>query len=532
MNLSPDLILLNAAVRTMDPKFPRATALAILGNRIVAVGDTRTLRRLATRKTRVIDARKKLVLPGFNDAHVHFLCGGFARSQVDLRRARSPDDFARRLGAYAQRLPRGRWILGGEWDHEQWPGAPLPARQWIDALTPHHPVCVSRLDGHMLLANRVAMKLSGVTRKTKAPPGGEIVRDARGEPTGIFKDTAQDLIQVPPFSWEEKLHAARAATAHAARLGVTSVTDMSGDSDVGLYQYLARRGELKNRIYALRTIVSWETLKQAGVRAPFGDDLVRIGGLKGFSDGSLGSTTAKFFEPYADAPHTSGLWFDQMLPPGAMERRVLAADRAGLQVIIHAIGDEANAKILDLYRDVARANGPRDRRFRIEHAQHLRPRDIARFGRQKVIASVQPYHAADDGRWCERRLGAKRMRGTYAFRSLLDTGAVLALGTDWTVAPLDPMLTIKAAVTRQTLDGRHSDGWLPEEKITVAEAVHAYTVGSAYAEFAEDRKGTLTPGKLADVVMLDRDIFKIAPEEIGEVSAVLTVLDGRVVFAA
>ena len=529
-SIVPDLIIVNAVVHTMDAKNPRATALAVLGNRIVAVGKTKAIRRLAGRKTRVIDAGKKLVLPGFNDAHVHFLSGGFSRAQVDLRSAKSPEEMARRLCDYVGKTRKGSWILGGEWDHEQWPGSPLPTKEMIDAVTTAHPVCVSRLDGHMLLANSLAMKISGITKNAQPPPGGEIVRDQRGELIGVFKDTAQDLIKVPPFSWEDKLRAARAATAHAAKLGVTSVTDMSGDGDVGLYQYLAQRGELKTRIYALRTIVGWEVLQQAGVRAAFGDDMVRIGGLKGFSDGSLGSTTAKFFEPYADAPHTSGLWFDQMLPPGTMEKRVFGADAAGLQVIIHAIGDEANAKILDIYRDVVKQHGPRDRRFRIEHAQHLRARDIARFGRQRVIASVQPYHAADDGRWCDRRLGTKRAKGAYAFRSLLDTGAVLALGTDWTVAPLEPMLTIKAAVTRQTLDGKNPDGWSPKEKISVAEAVYAYTVGSAYAEFTEHKKGALTARKLADIVMLDRDIFSIDPVEIENARVVLTVMDGQVVY--
>jgi predicted amidohydrolase YtcJ len=530
--LAPDLVIVNATIRTMDGKNPHAGALAILGNRIVAVGQTEAVRSLAGGKTRIINAGKKLVLPGLNDAHVHFLSGGFSRAQVDLRDAKSPGELAQRLLDYARKTPRDRWILGGEWDHEQWPNAPLPTKELIDAATSGHPVAVNRLDGHMLLANSLALKFSGVTRKTPAPPGGEIVRDNHGQPTGIFKDTAQDLIKVPTPSWDEKLAAARAATDHAARLGVTSVTDMSADGDVGLYQFMARSGELKTRIYALRSIVSWEVLRQVGVRAAFGDDLVRLGGLKGFSDGSLGSTTARFFEPYADAPDTRGLWCDQMLPPGTMEKRVLEADQAGLQVIIHAIGDEANAKILDLCRNVAKRNGARDRRFRIEHAQHLRPRDIARFGRQKVIASVQPYHAADDGRWCDRRLGPKRLRGTYAFRSLLDSGAVLALGTDWTVAPLEPMLTIQAAVTRQTLDGKHPGGWNPGEKISVSEAVHAYTVGSAYAEFTEDKKGMLAPGKLADIVMLDRDIFSIDPGEIDKTRAVLTVMDGQVVYEA
>lgn len=529
-SLAPDIVIVNAAVRTMDDRRPQAGGVAVSGNRVLAAGKSDDIRRLAGRKTRVIDARGQLVLPGFNDAHVHFLAGGFSLSQVQLRDASSPEELARRLGDYARKIPRGHWILGGDWDHELWPGAPLPRREMIDPMTPYHPVCVQRTDGHMVLANSLAMKLSGVTKETPAPPGGEILRDARGEPGGIFKDTAQDLIKTPPFSREEKLGAARAATEHAARLGVTSLSDMSGDQEAGLYQFLAQRRELKTRIYALRSIATWEVLGQAGIRAAFGDDMVRIGGLKGFADGSLGSATAKFFEPYADSPESSGLWFDQMLPPGRMEERVLAADRAGLQVMIHAIGDEANAIILDLCGRVAKQNGARDRRFRIEHAQHLRRRDIARFGKQNVIASVQPYHVADDGRWCDRRIGAGRSRGAFPFRSLLDGGAVLALGTDWTVAPLEPMLTIQAAITRQTLDGRHPDGWNPQEKISVEEAVRAYTVGSAYAEFTEDRKGTIAPGKLADMVMLDGDIFPIEPGEIDKVKVVLTVMDGRVVY--
>ncbi|MDW8308341.1 MAG: amidohydrolase family protein, partial [Verrucomicrobiales bacterium] len=286
----------------------------------------------------------------------------------------------------------------------------------------------------------------------------------------------------------------------------------------------------KTRIYAVRSVLSWETLAQTGVRAPFGNPWLRIGGLKGFADGSLGSSTALFFEPYADAPNTRGLLFDQMLPEGAMLRRVEAADRAGLHVMIHAIGDEANFRILELFREVAEKNGPRDRRFRIEHAQHLRPSEIPRFGKQGVVASMQPYHSADDGRWCDKRIGPARSRYTYAFRSLLDAGATLAFGSDWTVAPLNPMEGLKAAVTRQTLDGKHPDGWVPEEKITLEEAIRAYTVGSAYAEFQEHLKGTLTPGKLADLVLLDRDIFRINPTELDRVKVWLTVVDGNIVW--
>lgn len=530
--LAPDLLIFNAAVRTMDDARPRAEAVAVLGNRILAVGSTAELRPLAGAKTRVIDAGGKSVLPGFNDAHVHWLTGGFSITNVDLRDARSPEEFSRRIGDFAKTLPKGRWILEGSWDHENWPGAPLPTRQMIDALTPEHPVFVSRLDGHMALANSLALKLAGVTRETKDVPGGLILRDASGEPTGLLKDAAMSLVEkaVPPPSWEEKLGAARAATEHAASLGVTSVQDMSTGDDVGIYQYLLERGELKTRIYGMRSIVSWEALGRTGVRAAFGSDWLRIGGLKGFADGSLGSSTALFLEPYSDTPNTRGLLFDQMLPEGIMLKRVEAADKAGLQVMIHAIGDEANKIILDLFEQATRKNGPRDRRFRIEHAQHLHPREISRFGKQKVIASMQPYHCADDGRWCDKRIGPERSKGTYAFRTLLDTGALLAFGSDWTVAPLNPMEGLKAAVTRQTLDGKNPSGWVPEQRISLEEAVRAYTVGSAYAEFQEKVKGSLTPGKLADLVVLDRDIFKIDPAELDRAKVVMTVVDGRVVY--
>ncbi|MBE0543927.1 MAG: amidohydrolase [Verrucomicrobia bacterium] len=531
-SLAPDLLILNAIVRTMDRAQPTASAVAISGNRISAVGGAADLRPLAGPKTRVIDAGGKLVLPGFNDAHVHWLSGGFSITNVDLRVAKSPDEFARRIGDFAKSLPKGRWILEGSWDHENWPGAPLPTKQMIDAVTPEHPVFVSRLDGHMALANSLALKLAGVTKDTKDVAGGLIVRDAQGAPTGLLKDAAMSLVErvVPPPSWDEKLAAARAATEHAASLGVTSVQDMSAGDDVGLYQFLHERGELKTRIYAMRSITSWEVLGRTGVRAAFGNDWVRLGGLKGFADGSLGSSTALFFEPYSDTPNTRGLLFDQMLPEGIMLKRVGAADKAGLQVMIHAIGDEANKSILDLFQTVAQQNGARDRRFRIEHAQHIRASEIPRFGAQKIVASMQPYHCADDGRWCDKRIGPERSKGTYAFRTLLDTGAVLAFGSDWTVAPLNPMEGIKAAVTRRTLDGKHPNGWVPEQKISVEEAVRAYTAGSAYAEFEESVKGTLSAGKLADLVILDRDIFKIDPAEIDQAKVTLTMVDGRVVW--
>ena len=532
--LTPDLVVVNANVHTMDRQRPAAEAVAVYGSRIVAVGTSAEIRRMADAHTRVIDAHGALVLPGFNDAHVHFIDGGFHLASVSLRDANSPEEFAARIRDFAAKIPKGRWITGGDWDHERWPGTPLPTKELIDRFTPDNPVFVNRLDGHMSLANSVALKLAGVTRETKDPPGGLIVRDAAGEPTGILKDAAMSFVyaKIPDPSLDERLDALRAATNHAASLGVTSVQDMSAGDDVAVYQLLARRGELKTRVYAVRSIMSWEVLKRAGVLHAFGNDLIRIGGLKGFADGSLGSTTALFFEPFNDAPTTRGLLGDEMQPEGVMLARVKGADEVGLQVMIHAIGDAANDKILSIYEQVTREDGARDRRFRIEHAQHLRAQDIPRFASAHVVASMQPYHAIDDGRWAEKRIGHERARTTYAFRSLLDSGATLAFGTDWYVAPLNPMLGIYAAATRRTLDGKNPQGWIPEQKITVEEAVRAYTVGSAYAEFTDDVKGTLAPGKLADMVILDRDIFKIDPVDIEHARVMMTIMGGRVVYEA
>jgi predicted amidohydrolase YtcJ len=535
--LSTDLLIVNATVRTMDKERPQVAAVAISGNRIVALGATAEIRSLAGRQTRVIDAGGRLVLPGFNDAHVHFLSGGFQLAGVQLRDAETTGEFTRRIGEFARTLPKGRWVTGGDWDHERWPGGNLPVKELIDSVTPETPVFVSRLDGHMALANSFALKLGGVTRDTPDPPGGMIVRDPKtGEPTGILKDAALGLVsrKIPPSSRAEKLEAARTATEHAAQLGVTSVQDMSGGSDVGVYQELLERGRLKTRLYAVSPLPQWERPANTGVRAAFGGEMLRIGGLKGFSDGSLGSSTALFFEPYVSNAENFGLPSDELLAKGAdsMLENVRRADHAGLQVMIHAIGNKANDAVLSIYEQVAARHGARDRRFRIEHAQHLRLADLPRIARGGVIASMQPYHCADDGRWAEKRIAGERLKGTYAFRSLLDAGAVLAFGSDWNVAPLDPIQGIAAAVTRRTLDGKHPGGWIPEQKISVEEAVYAYTVGSAHAEFQEKVKGKLAPGMLADLVMLDRDIFRIDPAQIEKARVVLTMADGKVVYEA
>jgi hypothetical protein len=438
-----------------------------------------------------------------------------------------------RLAAKARELGPGRWILNGDWDHQQFSPVELPRKDWFDAVTPDNPVCVNRFDGHMIVANSLALKLAGVTKDTPAPPGGEIEKDpATGEPTGILRDAAMDLVynRIPEPSFEEKLEAAEASVRHAAENGVTSVHEMADAASFEVFQELARRGRLTTRIYLYVPITEIETVARLKLKSPFGHPYLRLAGLKGFVDGSLGSATAYFFEPYTDDPTTSGILVGQMFPEGIMEKRILEADRAGLQLAIHAIGDRAVSLLLDMYERAVAANGPRDRRWRVEHAQHMRPADIARFGRLGLVAAVQPYHAIDDGRWAETKIGPERAETTYAFESLRRAGAVLAFGSDWTVAPLSPVLGIYAAVTRRTLDGQNPGGWVPAEKVSVEESVRAYTVNGAWVEFAEASKGSIAAGKLADLVVLDRDIFTIPPEEIGNAKVRMTVFDGGVIF--
>ncbi|MDM7922242.1 MAG: amidohydrolase [Pyrinomonadaceae bacterium] len=528
-SMPADMVVLNANIRTMDAKRTVARAMAIVDNKIVAVGTEDQIRAFVGPKTMQINAGGKTIIPGFNDAHVHFLETGQQLSSVDLRDAKSPQEFVERIKNFAAKLPKGRWILGGKWDHENWTPNNLPTAAMIDAVTPDNPVFIDRLDGHMALANSLAMRLAKVDKNTKDVEGGEIVRDAASNPTGVLKDAAMGYISrvIPSPSWEERMEAATAATEYAASLGVTSVTDVSAGTDIGVYQELLRQGKLKTRIYGCSPLSDYKRWERTGLRSAFGDAMLRVGCLKGYSDGSLGSTTAWFFQPYLDAPNSVGLAADEV---PTMPEMVDKADKAGLQINIHAIGDRANATVLDIFAKTAAANGERDRRFRIEHAQHLRQEDIKRFGAQKVVASMQPFHIIDDGRWAAKRIDEARLKGTYAFRTLLDNGGVLAFGSDSPVAPLNPIWGVYGSVTRRTLDERNPNGWIPEQKISVDETVRAFTWGSAYAEFQENLKGTLEVGKLADFVMLSDDIFTIDPPKIRDVRVLMTVVDGRVVF--
>jgi predicted amidohydrolase YtcJ len=545
-NSAADLVVRGARIWTGEAiaaGMQEPTALAVRGERLVAIGAESEIAPLVGPATRVVDAGGRRLLPGFIDSHTHFLGGGESLLGADLRLAASREEFVRRFAEYARGIPAGRWITNVTWDHERWPGAPLPTRDWIDAASGDHPVFISRLDGHMALANSRALALAGITRATPDPNGGTIVRDpATGEPTGILKeDAAMGLVFAvqPKPSSAELADFLAAAMAEAGRRGVTSVVDFGSWpawpllAEWPVYRAAKEAGKLTVRISLRSPISQWEAQRDLAASDPKvgrGDEWVSLGGFKGYADGSLGSSTAIFFEPYADAPETSGIFSSDMFPEGEMERRIAAADRLGFQSAVHAIGERGNATILDIYERVAAANGPRDRRPRIEHAQHLRPADIPRFARLGVVASMQPFHAADDGRWAEKRLGRERSRDSYVFRSLLDSGAHLAFGTDWPIAPLDPMLGIAAAVTRRTLDGKNPGGWHPEQKITLSEALGAYTSGSAYAQFAEGDKGTLAPGKLADFILMSEDPFAVPPERLDSIHPTLTVVGGRIVF--
>ncbi len=536
-----DLALVNGKLWTVNPKQPEAQAMAVWRERIIAVGTNAEIQKLVGAKTRVIDLQGKRVVPGFYDSHVHLLGSGLALARVQLKDAKDEAEFGRRLREFDQKLPKDRWLLGGEWDHDRTFAGELPTAELVDKYVPDRPVFLRRYDGHMALVNTRVLKLAGITAEMPDPPGGVIFRKPGTKaPSGILRDNAMDLVDgrglIPPLADQEIAEAIRAVLVEARRVGVTSVQDMDGSDPatrrklLRMYQELARSKQLALRIGLRWPLAEWKSLADLGAQEGLGNDWLKIGGLKGFVDGSLGSSTAKFFEPYLNEPNSTGVY---VTPLNRLLEYTREADRAGLSVAVHAIGDRANAEMLDIFAEVAKTNGPRDRRFRIEHSQHLRPQDFARYAELGVIASVQPYHIIDDGRWAEGRIGAKRCASSYACRSFLDAKVKMAFGSDWSVAPLNPLLGIDAAVNRRTLDGKHPGGWFPGQKITVAEAIECYTLASAFAAFEEQDKGTLEPGKLADFVVLSRDILDPAERDrIAETKVVMTVVGGRVVHEA
>jgi len=523
-----DLIITNATIWTGNENQPWAEAMAIAGDTIISIGSIQEISNFSGKETDIRDLSGKFVTPGFIDSHVHFITGGFNLNSVQLRDAKTPEEFKRRIEDYAKTIPKGSWILGGDWDHENW-GGELPSKEWIDSVTQYNPVFINRLDGHMSLTNSVALELAGVDGNTPDIEGGEIRRNKNGDVTGLLKDNAVRLIWrfVPKPSVEEYENALNAAMNYVASNGVTSVHHMSASDHLEVLKKAQNESELITRIYAIFPLQEWKSLNDEIEQNGIGNKWLKVGGLKGFVDGSLGSHTAAFFEPYTDSPEDKGIY---VTPMDTIYKYAKAADQANLQIMIHAIGDKANHDLLNTFERIQEENGSKDRRFRIEHAQHLISDDISRFSELGIIPSMQPYHVIDDGRWAEKLIGPERIKTTYVFKSLLDLNTTIVFGSDWFVAPPTPLEGIYAAVTRRTLDGENPDGWVPDQKITVEQALIAYTKNAAYAAFDEDIKGTLQPGKLADFVIISEDLTKVDPVRIRELKILETYVGGKKVF--
>lgn len=526
---SLDTAYVNAMVWTGQGA-PAFSAIGIAGGQIAALGSA-AVKAHSSKATRVVDLGGAFVMPGFIDCHTHFLIGSDLLTQPNLREAKSPQEFARIVGEAARSLKPGQWVQGGSWDAELW-GGELPDRSWMDPVTPDTPVAVQRLDLHMLALNSAALKAAGIDRNTPNVPGGVIVRDKDGNPTGILKDAAMDLAKraIPAPTDTDREASVRKGIAHGLSKGVTQVhtTELDWMTHDALRR-LRAKGETDMRFYSFLPLQDWAKVKALVDAEGRGDDWLRWGGLKLQYDGSLGSRTAMFYEPYDDAPGNSGMPLHKMAD---VQQWTNDADAAGFQITIHAIGDKANDEALDIFAAAAATNGPRDRRFRVEHAQHLSAAAIPRFAKQQVIAAMQPYHAIDDGRWAIQRVGAERLKGTYAFKSLLDAGAKVAFGSDWPVAPLDPLTGVAAAVLRQTIDGANPGGWLPDQKLTMAQALRAYTATNAFAGFQDDRLGRIAPGMLADFVVMDANLFAIDPAKTGATKILKTIVNGAERFSA
>jgi predicted amidohydrolase YtcJ len=519
-----DTAFVNGRIWTGESADVVADALGISGGRVVALG-REAVTALSGMATRVVDLGGAFITPGFIDPHVHFTLAALQLGQPVLRNAKGREEFTDIVARAAQGLAPGQWITGGNWDNDGW-GGELPTRDWIDSVTPETAVAVLRYDLHMVLMNSRALSEIGVDETLGEIEGGVIGRDANGRLTGIFKDAAKEFVigKIPKESDAAIDAANQRALQMALGKGVTQICETGVDwRTFHSARRLGKAGQMAMRVNAMVPLADWAKLSEIVRTEGTGSEWVRWSGCKVVFDGSLGSRTALFYERYLDDPTTRGIVVTERAD---MFEWALAADAAGLQVAAHAIGDEANDTVLDVFAQIATINGSRDRRFRIEHAQHLRPEALPRFAKQGVVASVQPYHAVDDGRWAVRRIGPERLETTYAFQSLLQNGAQICFGSDWPVAPIDPLTGLAAAVARRTLDGEHPEGWYPRQKVTIGDALLAYTRGGAYATMRDDT-GQLTPGKLADFVLWDRDLTQLPAEEITSAQALETWVGGE-----
>lgn len=550
---SADMIIVGS-IYTVEADQPRASGVAVRDGRILAVGSAEDISDFQGPNTAMIQLDQGLVLPGLIDNHTHFDYAARLLLGINLLDVADAETLADRVEGARDRLPDGSWILGGDWGaYEEWEMGSTgreaesvlgehfkPHRDMIDRLTPRTPVLLSRWDGSEVLANSVALELAGIAADTPDPPGGTIERDmGSGEPTGILTGTAVDLVNavIPPKPFEQRVLEAKVALERLGENGVTGIHDITRDHQMRVFQYLRDRGELTVRVYARPTLDNWSHLAALGVRTGFGDEFLKIGGVKGFVDGIMGNSSAMFREPYDHQPDNRGSWRTMVREPPGMAELIRAADSVGLIPQVHAIGDLAVDTLLDWFEAAIEQNGPGDHRFRMIHAQVVEEDDFARFGELGVIAEVQPYHAIDDMRWMEERIGQERCKGAYAFKSLQEGGAILSFGSDWPGTnaawyPAKPLLGIYAAVTRQTLDGEPAEGWFPTERVDVETAIRAYTINNAYAAGEEEIKGSIKVGKLADFTIVDRDLTEIEPSAIKDVRVLATIVDGRVVYAA
>jgi hypothetical protein len=523
-------VFINGKIYTVNPEQPYAEALVVVKNRIAFVGTNEQAEKFVDEETETINLDGKLVLPGFIDAHAHFIKGGFSQQNINLRNVKSPSEFRQLIKNYVS-THQGEWITGGNWDQEQWNIKELPTRQLIDDITKENPVFLERTDLHMGLANSLALKMAGIDRNTPDPPGGLIVKDIHGEPTGILKDNAITLLKsyIPEPGEADIRKAAFTAMDYIKQFGITGIHDISENNDLPVYNQLDTLGLLTCRIYSIYPINSFNDLVNGDIHYGEGSGKLKRGSLKAFADGSLGSGTAWFFDPYINEGNYCGLPTELVLN-GQLDSLAIEADKHKLQICIHAIGDKANKYVLDLYKKIHDNNPPWDRRDRIEHAQHLRKEDFKLFKNFSIIASVQPYHLMQDGVWAEKKIGKQRTKLMYAFKSLLDNGVKLCFGSDWTIAPINPLLGIYAAVTRRTIDGKNPDGWNPEQKISVEDAIKCYTINNAYASYQEKDLGSIEPGKFADFIVLSDDILTIEPEKIKEAKVIITVFNGEIIY--
>ncbi|MEA5461225.1 amidohydrolase [Arcicella sp. LKC2W] len=528
---SQKICFYNGKIYTVDARSSVVEAVVVENGRIIFVGSTPEARAAwSDSRTKMVNLEGKLMLPGFIDNHTHFADGGMYLLGIDLRNAKSTTQFKEIIKKYVE-SHRGEWIKSGNWDHESWEVKELPTKEMIDDFSIDTPIFIDRFDGHTALANSKALALAGITKETKSPDGGEIVTDPKtGEPTGILKDAAMNLVYsiIPQLTPEQKLKCVHRALQEARENGITSVHDITFKPDLLAFQALEKEDKLTCRFYTRLPIDSYQNLVGAGIQAGFGSNKIKLGSLKAYADGSLGSSTALMFKPYDQNPNTKGLASDIVIN-GKLNNWAMDTDKNHLQLSIHAIGDSANYLMLKLFEEITKTNPKWDRRFRIEHAQHVRLEDIPLFAKLGVIASVQPYHCIDDGVWAAKRIG-NRVDYTHPYKSFLDAGIKLCMGSDWSVAPLNAILGIYAAVTRQTVDGGNPMGWIPKQKISVADAIKGYTINNAFAAFEEKEKGSIEPGKLADMVVLSDDILTIKPEKIQNVKVLMTIFDGKIVY--